>query len=72
MDNNIDVISALARQETNFIESVRSVALVRRGNKQAFQTAKYVNHLNESPLKNPQSPNARKALMSAAACQNYQ
>ncbi|MEB1239377.1 hypothetical protein VDP28_08355, partial [Xanthomonas campestris pv. campestris] len=25
----------------------------------------------ESPLKNPQSPNARKALMSAAACQNY-
>ncbi|MCF8839131.1 hypothetical protein KIP44_12840 [Xanthomonas campestris pv. campestris] len=25
-----------------------------------------------SPLKNPQSPNARKALMSAAACQNYQ
>ncbi|MEB1600152.1 hypothetical protein VDQ90_21720, partial [Xanthomonas campestris pv. campestris] len=25
---------------------------------------------NESPLKNPQSPNARKALMSAAACQN--
>ncbi|WDK40144.1 hypothetical protein JH265_15025 [Xanthomonas campestris pv. campestris] len=27
---------------------------------------------NESPLKNPQSPNARKALMSAAACQNYQ
>ncbi|WDJ79134.1 hypothetical protein [Xanthomonas campestris] len=26
----------------------------------------------ESPLKNPQSPNARKALMSAAACQNYQ
>lgn len=52
MDNNIDVISALARQETNFIESVRSVALVRRGNKQAFQTAKYVNHLNESQRKN--------------------
>ncbi|MEB1718797.1 winged helix-turn-helix domain-containing protein, partial [Xanthomonas campestris pv. campestris] len=25
-----------------------------------------------SPLKNPQSPNARKALMSAVACQNYQ
>ncbi|WP_427916776.1 hypothetical protein, partial [Xanthomonas campestris] len=25
----------------------------------------------ESPLKNPQSPNARKALMSAVACQNY-
>ncbi|MEB1415509.1 hypothetical protein VDR12_21860, partial [Xanthomonas campestris pv. campestris] len=27
--------------------------------------------VKESPLKNPQSPNARKALMSAAACQNY-
>ncbi|MEA9478619.1 hypothetical protein, partial [Xanthomonas campestris] len=29
-------------------------------------------HPDKSPLKNPQSPNARKALMSAAACQNYQ
>ncbi|MEB1204417.1 hypothetical protein VDP28_21670, partial [Xanthomonas campestris pv. campestris] len=28
--------------------------------------------IKQSPLKNPQSPNARKALMSAAACQNYQ
>lgn len=51
MEGNTDVISALAKQETAFIETVRSAALVRRSNDQGWSSARYMDRVNDAQRK---------------------
>lgn len=47
MDSNVDLITAMAKQETAFIEYVRGVNVIRRANSQGGYTARYLDRLNE-------------------------